>query len=156
RITGKLIQAKTDRHLWANSYERDQRDVLALQDEVARTIANEIKVKLTPQEQARLSARPVNPEAYEAYLKGRYEWNTRTEEGLKKSLGYFEQAIAVDPSYAAAYSGLADSYYVLWNNGFLRPDECIPKARAAALKAIEIDDNLAEAHASLANMGLYD
>jgi TolB-like protein/Tfp pilus assembly protein PilF len=158
RITAKLIQAKTDRHLWAKSYERDQRDVLALQDDVARAIANEIKVKLTPQEQARLtSARPVNPEAHEAYLKGRYEWNTRTEEGLKKSLRYFEQGLAVEPSYAAAYSGLADSYMVLWNNGFLGPDECIPKARAAALKAIEIDDNLAEAHTSLAwLMGNYD
>jgi serine/threonine protein kinase/tetratricopeptide (TPR) repeat protein len=158
RITAKLIQAKTDRHLWAKSYERDQRDVLALQDDVARAIANEIKVKLTPQEQARLtSACPVNPEAHEAYLKGRYEWNTRTEEGLKKSLRYFEQGLAVEPSYAAAYSGLADSYMILWNNGFLGPDECIPKARAAALKAIEIDDNLAEAHTSLAYlMGNYD
>jgi tetratricopeptide (TPR) repeat protein len=132
--------------------------VLALQDEMARAIANEIKVKLTPQEQARLSsARPVNPEAHEAYLKGRYEWNTRTEEGLKKSLRYFEQAIALEPSYAAAYAGLADSYMVLWNNGFLGPDECIPNARPAALKAIEIDDNLAEAHTSLAYlMGFYD
>jgi TolB-like protein/Tfp pilus assembly protein PilF len=158
RITAKLIHATTDRHLWANSYERDERDVLALQGEVARAIANEIKVKLTPQEQARLtSARPVNPEAYEAYLKGRYEWNTRTEEGLKKSLRYFEQAIAVEPSYGAAYSGLADSYSMLWDNQYLGPDECIPKARAAALKAIEIDDNLAEAHTSLANvMGSYD
>jgi serine/threonine protein kinase/tetratricopeptide (TPR) repeat protein len=158
RITAKLIQAKTERLLWANSYERHQRDVLALQGEVAQAIANEIKVKLTPQEQARLSStHPLNPEAYEAYLKGRYEWNRRTEEGLRKSLEYFHQAIAAEPSYAAAYSGLADSYSMLWDNGFLGSDECIPKARAAALKAIEIDDNLAEAHVSLAMvMGSYD
>jgi TolB-like protein/Tfp pilus assembly protein PilF/tRNA A-37 threonylcarbamoyl transferase component Bud32 len=158
RITAKLIQATTERHLWANSYERDERDVLALQGEVAQAIANEIKVKLTLQEQARLtSQRPINPEAHEAYLKGRYEWNKRTEEGLKKSLAYFQQAIVLEPSYAAAYSGLADSYSMLSDNSYLRPDECIPQARAAALKAIEMDDNLAEAHVSLAVvLSIYD
>jgi TolB-like protein/Tfp pilus assembly protein PilF len=150
RITVQLIQAVTDKHLWAKSYERDLRDVLALQSEVAGAIANEIKIKLTPQEQARLaSARPVNPDAHEAYLKGRYYWNLRTEEGLKKSIEYFQQAIEKDPGYALAYAGLADSYVVLapWN--VMAPKEAYPRAKAAAFKALEMDETLAEPHASL-------
>jgi len=151
RITAQLIQAEQERHLWAESYERELRDILALQSEVARAIASEIRLKLTPQEQTRLaSARPVNPEAYELYLKGRYQWNKRTEEGLKKSLEYFQQAIRVDPSYALAYSGVADCYEVLANNAFVLGTEAYPKARVAALKALELDDSLAEAHTSLA------
>jgi serine/threonine-protein kinase len=158
RITAQLVHALTDRHLWAQGYERNSRDVLAMEEEVARTIADEIKVKLTTQQRERLAgARPVDPQAHEAYLKGRYEWNTRTEEGLKKSLDYFQRAIALDPSYAAAYSGLADSYSILRDNGFLGPDESVPKAKAAGLKALEIDDNSAEAHTSLAHlMFLYE
>jgi serine/threonine-protein kinase len=151
RITAQLIHAPADRHMWAESYERDLKDVLALQGEVARTIANQIRVTLTPQEQARLTtARQVNPEAHELYLKGRYEWNKRTEEGLKKGLEYFQEAIRVDPSYALAYCGVADSYGILANNGILRGVEAYPKAREAALKALELDESLAEAHASLA------
>ena len=151
RITAKLIHAPTDTHLWAESYERDLRDVLALQDDVARAIASQIRIKLTPQEQVRLaSARPVNPEAHEAYLKGRYFWNKRTEEGLKKSLEYFQKAIDVDPNYALGYAGLADSYGILGNNGHLPPRETHPKAKAAALKALELNDNVAEAHSTLA------
>jgi serine/threonine protein kinase/TolB-like protein/Flp pilus assembly protein TadD len=156
RITAQLIGAVPERHLWARSYERDLRDVLTLQSEVAQAIANEIKTKVTPQEQTRLaSARPVNPEAYELYLKGRYEWNKRTEEGLKKGLEYFQQAIRVDPSCALAYSGVADSYGMLGNNAFLPGTEVYPRAKAAALKALELDDSLAEAHASLAQV-LFD
>jgi TolB-like protein/Flp pilus assembly protein TadD len=151
RITAQLIQANPEKHLWAESYERDLRDVLALQGEVARDITNEIQIKLTPQQQARLaSARPVNPGAYELYLKGRYEWNKRTEQGLKKGMQYFKDAIAQDPNYAAAYAGLADSYHVLADNGFLPAGDAEPKAKVAALKALEIDGDLAEAHASLA------
>ena len=153
RITAQLIQAATDKHLWAETYERDLRDVLALQGEVARDITTEIQIRLTPQQQARLaSARPINPEAHELYLKGRYEWNKRTEEGLKKGIQYFEGAIAKDPNYAVAYAGLADSYGILADNGFSPPEECYPKARAAALRALEIDDSLAEAHTSLAQI----
>jgi len=153
RITAQLIQAATDKHLWAETYERDLRDVLALQGEVARDITNEIQIKLTPQQQARLAdARPVNPEAHELYLKGRYEWNKRTEEGLKKGLEYFQQAIQLDPDYPLAYCGAADTYGVLGLNEFLPGKEVYPKARAAALKALELDESLAEAHVSLAKV----
>ncbi len=153
RITAQLIQAATDRHLWAETYDRDLRDVLALQDEVARAIASEIKVKLTPQEQTRLaSARQVNPEAHELYLKGRYYWNKRTPDTLKKSLEYFEQAIEKDPSYAPAYAGLADSYDMLAAGSYavLPPKQAYPRAEAAAMKALQLDSTLAEAHTSLA------
>jgi len=151
RITAQLIHAATDQHLWANSYEHEVRDVLGLQSEVARAIAQEIQITVTPQEQARLaSVRPVNPDAYEAYLKGRYHWNKRTEEGFRKAIDYFQEAIDIDPSYAVAYSGLADCYSLLADYGILRPEEAYPKAKAAAAKALEIDDTLAEAHASLA------
>jgi len=158
RITAQLIDARTDRHLWAQTYERDLRDVLSLQDEVAQTIASEIEIKLTPQEQERLtSARPVNVEANDLYLKGRYFWNQRTGEGLKKGLEYFQKAIEVDPNYALGYAGLADSYVVSAYRGYLAPQEGYPKAKAAALKALELDDSLAEARTSLAAItGLYD
>ncbi len=134
RITAQLIQGATDRHLWAKTYERDMRDVLALQGEVAQAITQEIKVRLTPQEQIRLeSSRPVDREAYEAYLKGRYYWNRRTAEGLKKAIEYFEKAINLDPAYALAYSGLADSYALLprASSGAPAPKEAFAKARAA-------------------------
>ena len=152
RVTAQLLHAATDRHLWAESYERDLRDVLSLESEVAQAIANEIKVKLTPQEQARLSSgvRQVNPEAYDAYLRGRYYQYMRTEEGLKRSVEYFEQAVAKDPASALAYAGLADSYSLLGNHGFLSPQQASPKAEAAALKALAMDDTLAEAHTALA------
>lgn len=153
RITAQLVQAANERHLWAESYERDLRDVLTLQDEVARSIANEIKIKLTPQEQARLaSGRPVDPEAHEAYLRGRYEWNKWTEEGLEKSAEYFERAIQKDPAYAQAWAGLSDTYQFLslWDSW---PAEvAMPKAKAAALKAVELDDTLSDAHVALSGV----
>jgi TolB-like protein/DNA-binding winged helix-turn-helix (wHTH) protein len=150
RITANLVQAATERHLWADSYERDLRDILALQSDVARAIAGEIKIKLAPEQQARLAnVRTVNPEAHELYLKGRYFWNKRTEEGVKKSLDYFEQAIRKDPGFALPYAGLADSYRILGTWEFLPPKEAYPKAKAAAQRALEIDRTLAEAHASL-------
>src|SRR3984957_8524849 len=151
RITAQLIYAPTDRHLWAESYDREMKDVLSLHDHVARAIANEINVTLTPQEQKSLSAvRSVNPEAYEAYLKGRYYWNKRTAEGIKKALDYFQQAINQQPDYGLAYSGLADCSSGLTWHGFASPTEALPRAKAAALKAVEIDPTSGEAHASLA------
>ncbi len=150
RITAQLVEAATDRHLWAESYERDLRDVLTLQTEVARAIAREIEVKVTPQEQARLAiARPVDPAAHEAYLKGRYYSSKRTEANLVKGIGFFRQAIERDPANALAYCGLADSYNLLAAWYYRAPKEALPEARTAALKALEIDDSLAEAHASL-------
>jgi eukaryotic-like serine/threonine-protein kinase len=151
RITVQLIEAASDRHLWADSYDRDLRDVLSLQSEVARAVAREIRVTVTNEEQSRLEhTRPVNPEAHEAFLKGRFHWNKRTLDGLKKSIEYFQRAIAIDGSYAAAYSGLADAYAILGNNQYLPAQETYPQAKAAALSAVQLDDTLAEAHASLA------
>jgi TolB-like protein/DNA-binding winged helix-turn-helix (wHTH) protein/Flp pilus assembly protein TadD len=152
RIDAQLIQASTDGHLWARSYQRELTDIVALQSDVAQAIANEIQIKLTPLEQERLSTnRPVSPEAYEAYLQGRYYWNKRTEEGLKKSLDYFQEAIRRDPGYALAYAGLADSYNLLGRSlaATVPGQEAAPKARAAALKALELDPALGEAHATL-------
>ncbi len=156
RITAQLIEATTDRHLWAESYERDFRDILALQSEVARAIASEIKIKVTPQEQARLAqTRPVNPGAYEAYLKGSYYSNKRTEEAITKAIEYFEKAVEKDPGYALAYAGLADSYSLLVRYGAVQPREAMPKAKVAAQKALQFDDTLAEAHTSLAYASLH-
>ena len=151
RISAQLIDARADQHLWASSYERDLRDVLALQDDVAQAITNELKIKLTPHGQLRpANSRPVDPEAYEAYLKGRYYSSKRTEKELKKSIEYFQQAIKKDPNYASAYSGMADAYALLGYRGNLPSNEAMSKGKAAALKAVELDDSLAEAHASLA------
>ena len=150
RITANLVQASPERHLWAESYERDLRDVITLQNDVANAIAREIQVNLTPQERSRLStSRTVNPEAYQLYLKGRYFWNRRTQEGLKKAIDYFNQAIAVDPNYALAYSGVADCYPPLAYLGYVPPNEALSRAKASAAKALEIDESLAEAHATL-------
>jgi TolB-like protein/DNA-binding winged helix-turn-helix (wHTH) protein/Tfp pilus assembly protein PilF len=151
RITVQLVRAATDSHLWAESYERDAQDVLRLQSEIAQAVAREIKVALTPEESSHLiRARTVNPEAYELYLKGRYEYDKRSEEGMKKGLEYFQQAITLDPNYAEAYSGVADSYTGLWAHDFVAGTEVYLKARAATLKALELDPALAEGHASLA------
>jgi len=151
RITAQLIHARSDRHLWAESYERELRDVLDLQSEVARAIAHEIEVQLTPAERADLAKpRRVDPEAYEAYLKGRYYWNKRSPEAIQAGIEHFERAIERDPAYAVAYAGLADSYSVLGSYGFSPPAEVMPKAKAAAQKALELDANLTEARVSLA------
>ncbi len=156
RITAQLIHAPTDTHLWAESYERELQNILALEDDVARSIAHAIKVKLTPQTQARLTgAHAVNVEAHDDYLKGRFFWNQRTPEGLKKAIQYFRQALERDPKYAAAYAGIADAYYLLPGISDLPPGEAWPKAREAAQKALELDDTLAEAHTSLASIKCY-
>jgi TolB-like protein/DNA-binding winged helix-turn-helix (wHTH) protein/Flp pilus assembly protein TadD len=153
RITAQLIEASSDKHLWSQSYEGELRDTLALQSKVAGAIAEQIRINLNPQEQAALkNVRVVNPEAYESYLKGRYFWNKRTAAGLKVALAYFNQAIDEDPNYAPAHSGLADTYALLadWEYGVMTPKEALPKAKAAAIKALELDSSLGEAHNSLA------
>jgi len=157
QITARLIEAHTDTQIWSQSYERDLRDVLDLQSEVARAIADQIKIKLTQQERARLaSERPANSDAQESYLKGRYCWNQRTPAGLQEGLRYFQQAIAEDPTYALAYAGVADSYILLGNLGVVELNVAVSSAKAAAQKALELDDKLAEAHASLGIASLYD
>jgi TolB-like protein/DNA-binding winged helix-turn-helix (wHTH) protein/Flp pilus assembly protein TadD len=153
RITAQLIEASTDKHLWSQSYAGELRDTLALQNRVASAIADQIRINLTPQEQAALkNVKIVNPEAYESYLKGRYFWNKRTADGLKAALAYFKQAIEEDPKYAKAYSGLADTYALLgdWQYAVMPPKVAFPEAKAAAIHALELDNTLGEAHNSLA------
>jgi TolB-like protein/DNA-binding winged helix-turn-helix (wHTH) protein/Flp pilus assembly protein TadD len=153
RITAQLIRAATDEHLWSQSYEGDLRQTLQLQDQVARSIVDQIRVKITPHEQMVLNgATGINPDAHDAYLKGRYFWNKRTAAGLQKATAYFTEATKIDPKYAQAYSGLADSYALLgdWEYGVLNPKEAFPKAKAAAAKALALNGDLGEAHASLA------
>jgi len=158
RISAQLIEAPTDYHLWAASYERDLRDVLSMQEEVTRAIASEIRVNLNAQEQARLaSTRPIDPEAYRLYLKGRYYWNKRSLEGFQKAIEYFQQATAKDPAYALAYVGLADTYTYFSFFDVVPPREAMPNAKAAAARALEIDDSLGEAHVSLGYVSyMYD
>jgi TolB-like protein/DNA-binding winged helix-turn-helix (wHTH) protein/Flp pilus assembly protein TadD len=160
RITAQLIEVPADRHIWAHSYEGDLRDTLTLQNTVARTIAQQIQAILNKQEKAALEkSRAVKPEAYEAYLKGRYFWNKRTGDGLKKAIEYFTVATEKDPTYAEAYAGLADSYALSgdWEYGILSPQDASVEAKAAATKALELDDSLSEAHTSRAfALDLYD
>ena len=147
RVTAQLISTAEDRHIWAEAYDRDLRDVVALQGDVARSIANAIRARVTPAELARITpARRVDPEAYEAYLKGRYFFEKRTAEGIYKGLEYFEQAIRHDPQYAQAYAGLAKTYQILGSYEMLPPTKSYPKARKAADKALQLDGALSEAY----------
>jgi TolB-like protein/DNA-binding winged helix-turn-helix (wHTH) protein len=159
-ITVQLLDGSRDQHLWGGTYDRDFRDVLALQHELARAITAELKINFSPKEQQHLkSAALVDPDAYAAYLHGRYYWYKRTIEGFQKSIQYYEQAVAADPNYAPAYAGLADAYALLGSspNDGLPPNEAMPKAKIAAQKALQLDDGLAEAHASLAYINMvYD
>ncbi len=151
RVHAQLIRAATDEHFWSETYDRELRDVLSLQSDVAKSIARKVEVTVTGEEHARLSsAHTVDPDAYDAYLKGRYYWNKRTADSMPKAALYFEQAISKDPDYGAAYSGLADCNSGLAWHGFMSPAEVLPKAYAAAQKAVEIDPQSAEARASLA------
>ena len=152
RITAQLIEASTDHHMWARSYERDFKDVLTLQSEVATDIAREIRLQVSPTVKARLeNARPINPEAYELYLRGRYEWNKVTEEGMRKGIEYFEKALALDPGDARYSSGLADAYVVLVQvTGTLSTREGMAKVQEYARRALAADANSAEAHTSMA------
>jgi TolB-like protein/DNA-binding winged helix-turn-helix (wHTH) protein/Tfp pilus assembly protein PilF len=161
RVTAQLVQVDDQSQVWAETYERDFRDVLIVQSEVAEAVARTIAVTLTPDAHARLArARPIHSETYDDYLRGRFFWNRRTEAALKQALGYFQKAIAADPGYARAYTGLADSYLSLGASsivGGLPPRQAMPEAKAAALKALQIDGTLAEAHTSLAMVHLlYD
>ena len=151
RVHAQLIRGTSDEHIWAGEYQREYGSLLALQDEVARSIAERIEISLTPQERETLaSTRPVDPEAYENYLKGRYYFNQRTHDALNESIKFFKRAITQDPGYALGYSGLADAYAMLGFRGGSPSKEALSRAKAAALRAIELDDTLAEAHASLA------
>jgi len=156
RITAQLIQASTDQHLWAESYERDLRGVLALQGEIARVIADKVRAAVTPTERALLaSARPVNPEAYDAYLKGMQHWYKLTPQDIDTALEYFELALKKDPNYAPAHSGVALVWIGRTQMGYTSPREAGPKAKAAALKAVELDSTLAQAHSSLATVNCF-
>lgn len=152
RITAQLIDARTDRHLWAERFESDLRDILALQNEVARKITEGIRIKLTPEQQVRFeSPGRVSTEAYDAYIKGRYKWKMDTNQGLEESVKYLEEATAKDPDYAPAFAALADAYLLgdyLLTKGY-------PHAKEAAIKALELDESLAEAHATLGRVRMY-
>jgi TolB-like protein/Flp pilus assembly protein TadD len=152
RVNVQLIHAATDTHLWAETYDRKLTDVFAVESEIAKAIAERLKAKLTGTAEHVLASRPTeNPEAHQLYMKGRYFWNKRTTENLKKAIDYFEQAIGKDPAYALAYSGLADVHAVLPYYAATAPKDDAQKALAVARKAVELDQSLAEAHTSLAN-----
>ena len=147
RITAQLIRVSDESHLWAQNYERGLHDVLEVQAEVARAVAREIKIKLTPQEQRRLDndkTRSINPQAYELYLRGRHFWYRRTEEGILKSIDCFEQSLQYDPSFAAAYDGISDSHTMLACRGMTPAHESFHKAKAAARQAVRLQPELAK------------
>lgn len=158
RITAQLVEAATDRHLWAETYEHDLRDVLGLQDAIARAVANEVQIRLSASQANPVPstrARPVDPDAYDLYLRGRAAWNERTQQSFRKSIEYFEQAIRKDSGYAPAWAGLSDAYAGLSSHDFLPPIVALPKAKAAALRAIQLDEMLSDAHVSLAMVFLH-
>ena len=155
RITAQLIHAATDQHMWAHTYERDLRDLLRLQGEVARAVADEIQVTLAPHERARLArTRPVNVDAHEAYIRGRYDWGRAY---LHSSIEHFERAVAIDPDYALAHAGIADAQCRMFGAAveMVPPTQAAPLARAAALRALELDDSLSEPHVSLSRVLLW-
>jgi TolB-like protein/DNA-binding winged helix-turn-helix (wHTH) protein/Tfp pilus assembly protein PilF len=150
RITAQLIRVNDQSHLWAQDYDRSLKDVLTVQDDVAASVAREIQLRLTPQQLSAIAhTRAVDPQGLEEYLKGRYFWNKRTEDGFRKAIEHFDAAIARDPNYAEAYAGLADSYVLLGGYGLMPQNEAMPKGKAADLKALSIDDRLADAYTSL-------
>jgi len=156
-ISAELVNVATDAQLWGEQYNRASADLLAVQGEIARAIAGSLRPQLTSEASGKLTARPTaNPQAYELYLRGRFHWNKRTKENVSKGLDYFQQAAALDPNYALAHTGISDSYQILGSNGFLPSRETMPKARAAALRALELDPNLGEAHTALAMVLLSD
>jgi len=151
RVTAQLIRVDNDEHLWAEMYERNIEDALILQGEVAQTIADQVRIQLLPGERERLSQRSrMDPVAYELYLRGRYYWNKRDANGIRQALDYFQQAIARDPNFALGYAGLADAHIVSTDSFAIPPREALNRAKAAAIRALSLDDQLAEAHASLA------
>ncbi len=153
RITAQLIQARTDAHLWAETYERELQNILTLQSEIARAIAGEIRVQLAPHEELQLGAtRQVHTEAYEHYLRARYHVNARTEEGTKLAIQSYQRALELDPRFAEAHAGLGDAYLVMAGYEAMPPQAAFPQAKAALLKALELQENLAVAHSSLASV----
>ena len=157
RVTAQLVQVQDQTHVWAESYERRFDDILMLQSDLARAVAKEIDVTLTPSEARRLARAPaISPLAHEAYLKGRYFWNNRTEDGLKKGIEFFHDAIAHEPDFAAAYDGISDCYVMLACRGVLPARETFQRARTAAGRALELDGALGEGHASMAHVRLHD
>ena len=156
RITVELVRAADERQLWGATYDRRLEDILTLQSEVAQRIADEIRVTLTRPERARLARRhTTDPEAYLSYSKGRFFWNKRTEADLKRAIGYFQQAIEKDPNYALAYDGLADCWAPLGWYAYMSPSQTFPRAKAAVMKALALDDSLAETHTTLAFVTFY-
>jgi TolB-like protein/Flp pilus assembly protein TadD len=156
RVNVQLINALTDAHLWGDTYDRKLTDIFAAESEIAKTIAETLQARLTGSEKTLITKTPtVNPEAYELYLKGRFFWNKRTGADLLKSIDYFKQAVEKDQKYALAYAGLADAYVLLPPYGAASPSESFPQAEAAARKALELDDTLAEAHTSLGQVLLF-
>jgi TolB-like protein/Tfp pilus assembly protein PilF len=158
RVNVQLITAANDTHLWAETYDRKLTDIFVVESDIATTIAKTLQARLTGAEKTAIAKRPTaNPEAYELYLKGRFFWNKRTAADLRKAIEYFNQALDKDPSYALAYAGLTDAYLVLSQYGAASPADSFPQAKAAAKKAIDLDDTLAEAHTSLAcSLAYYD
>ena len=158
QISAELVDARDNSHIWGQQYSRKAADIFALQGELAKEMTSMLRMRLTGEDEKRMAkSYTANPEAYQNYLKGRYWWNKRTPEGLNKGIEFFQQAIAKDPTYALAYSGLADCYSELPVYAFVAPKEAIPRAKEAAQKALEIDDTLAEPHASLGFIGtLYE
>jgi TolB-like protein/Flp pilus assembly protein TadD len=151
RVNVQLINALTDAHLWAETFDRKLTDIFAVESEIAKTIADTLQAKLSGSEKHAIAARPTeNTEAHQLYLKGRFFWNKRTGNDLKKSIDYFQQAITADPNYALAYAGVADAYVFLPGYTAGTPEDCYPKAMAAAKKSLELDDTLSEAHTALA------
>ena len=151
RITVQLINALSDAHIWADSYDRSLSDIFKVQSEIAKSVADSLQAKLTGSERQAIAARPTeNTGAYQLYLKGRFFWNKRTGDDLRKALDYFNQAVAADPNYALAYAGIADAYNLLPTYSAETPQECYPQAEAAARKALELDPTLAEARTALA------
>jgi TolB-like protein len=156
RINVELVYAGMERRLWSNSYEGGLSDVFVLQTTVAKRITDEIRITLTPLDRARQARmRPSNPDAYRSYSNGRIFWNKRDEQDLERAIGFFQQAVDADPEYALAYDGLADSWIPLGWYGFMPPSETFPHAKEAVMKALGLDDSLAEAHTSLAFVNLY-
>jgi len=156
RVTVQLVRAETDVHLWADTFDRKLTDIFAVESEIAKAVADKLQAKLTGSEERAISAKPTaNLEAYQFYLRGRYYWNRRTAGGLKKALEQFQQAVDKDPTYALAYTGLADCYGLLEEYAGTPSSETLPKAKAAVQRALQLDDSLGEVHASLGLINLY-
>jgi adenylate cyclase len=157
RITAQLIEVETDQHLWTQSYDRELNDVFAVQSDVAKQVADALRVRILPDEKARLNKTPTtNPESHSLYLKGRYYWDVRSEQSLTKAVEYYEKAVKLDPNYALAHSGIADCYIVMGDHGYIPFHEAFLNAKENASKAVELDETSAEAHTSLAEAILYN